>query len=83
MSKDSFFKQVKSLRSILDYKNQHSVLDNIVETVSQSSEDEMDEESLEEEVARIIIKIKKAKENDKLRVKSKELIEQIKKSLED
>lgn len=84
MDKKLFFEQVKSLRGWFDQKGQHVRLDDLVKTVIGTKESEVNvEESLEEEVARVIEKIKKAKENEKLRVKSKELIEQIKKSLED
>lgn len=84
MDKDSFFKAVKDLRSaILNhyYTTANQRLDDVVSVVMQGG-DKMDKDlTLQEDVARIIKRIKEAKENEALRDKAIVLIDTLKKEL--
>ena len=86
MSKERFFDHVRDLRSWLGSSaTPHQILDSIVETTGLNEKEKSmnEEESLEKDVMRVIKRIKESKEKEKLRAKSKDLIEQIKKSLEE
>jgi len=88
MNKANFWKAVKSLRrSIImgvSYDSQNN-LDNIIETVTQGdnqmANNGSEELSLQEDVARIIKRIKRAKETEELNAKADEVIAQLKKEL--
>jgi len=84
VNKDKFWSAVRDLRSgisLSDYKvKQHKSLDNIIETVTE--EGQMAEGlSLQDDVARVIKRIKEAKEKDLLDKKAGEILAKLKEEL--
>ena len=84
--KEKFFEYVNKLRYGIWYcggskqMENHSFLDKLVKTVI-GDETMTHEQSLQDDVARIIKRIKEAKENEALAAKADELIEKIRKEL--
>jgi len=90
MDRESFFNAIKSVREdmINGYYDRSSLkLDRVVEIAMGKSCDacteEKVEQDLEKDVIRVIKRIEAAKKDEKLKTKAAELIETIKKSLED
>ena len=82
MSKDHFYKAITRMRSAIRFRqtcDQHKSLDEIVETYAKG--EDMEETTLENDVARIIKRIKEAKENEKIKEKANELIKKLKAEL--
>lgn len=83
MNKDEFWKAVKNLRHAIlnDYwTTANKELDNVIEA-STGGEIMNQEQDLQKDVARIIKRIKEAKENEALKEKANKLIEELKKEL--
>lgn len=83
MDKEAFFKAVAELREAI-INNYYSIANRRLDTLVSVTiiGDKMSEDlNLQEDVARIIKRIKQAKENEALREKANELIEELKKEL--
>ena len=84
MNKKAFFDEVRSMRTSIVYGSDesylHKELDNIVKIVI--GDEKMKPENLEEAAMELIRKIKKLKEDDKLKKQAGEIIEKIKAELE-
>ncbi len=84
MSRDKFFEFVQGIRENLVFTggsreaNSHNLLDRIIKI---TGGEKMTELTLQEDVARIIKRIKEAKENELLKEKADTVIEQLKKEL--
>ena len=85
MDREDFFRAVDSLRRgiVNGWSNQyqHENLDNIIQLVTEGEIMNKEKTSLEEDVVRVIKRIKEAKENEILKDKADKLIETLKKEL--
>lgn len=83
--KDAFYKNVKNLRSYImkggtDYA--HEELDSLVQTVTKGGGFMSKEQSLQEDVANVIKRIRAAKEDEELKEQANKFIKQIKDELD-